>query len=301
MIAGATVLLNGNTRVTVHPFGGRVVQVELRDEAGLWTPVLLAPNDSVGLFDRPLDWGCYPLAPWPGRVDHSRFTWQAKTHDLPANDGAHSIHGRGVYLPWAIAEADSNSCIMQREIGEAHGWPFPGQLRHMVSVQDAGLTLTLAVQNLGGEAFPAGLGWHPWFRWDIRWGAGPRAALAAKQHYLLRGDRVPSGEARPPAGAANLSLNPPLAGTNLDDCYGGIEDPIEISWGDLTLSMTSGENCRHAVVFTKSPRGFCVEPQTCSTDAFNLATRGVPGTGLAIVEPGETFAAETIWKWRIAD
>jgi hypothetical protein len=42
-----------------------------------------------------------------------------------------------------------------------------------------------------------------------------------------------------------------------------------------------------------------VEPQTCAPDAFNLAARGLEGTGLGVVDAGHPLVVESAWRWRI--
>ena len=100
-----------------------------------------------------------------------------------------------------------------------------------------------------------------------------------------------------PEGEADLRGGPQLGARRLDDFYGGVAEPMTVRWGDLRLTMRSSANVGHAVVYTRSPRGFCVEPQTCVPDAFNLAARGVAGTGLMVVEPDRPLVAETVWEW----
>lgn len=287
------------TRALIAPeAGGRIVQIEILDGDD-WLPLLVAPDDFRALLDESLLWGCYPMTPWPGRIDHARFHWRGTSHELPANDGAHSIHGRGVYLPWTVAAADEASCELSLDLGPDSGWPFACRLMHEIHVEDDGVSLTLSVKNLSESAFPAGVGWHPWFRRDLRPDATPQVRVAATRLHESRTDLIPTGVMLAPVGDADLSECPAIKGRQLDDFYGAVLQPIEIRWGDVRLTMTSSENCRHAVVYTRSNRGFCVEPQTCAPDAFNMAARGIADTGMSVVEPGEALRAQTQWRWTI--
>ena len=289
----------GRTRVLVAPqAGGRVVQIEILDGGG-WLPLLVAPDDLRTLIEEPLLWGCYPMTPWPGRVDHARFEWQGVSHELPVNDGEHSIHGRGVYLPWTIAAADGASCQLALELGRESAWPFACRLIQAIRVEDDGVRLALSIVSESPVPFPLGMGWHPWFRRDVRPDARPAIQVIADVHYEARADLIPTGSVSKPGGEADLSDGPEIDGRMLDDFYAGVREPMEVRWGDLRLTMTSGENCRHAVVYTQSDRGFCVEPQTCAPDAFNMAARGVEDTGMSVVEPGETAIAHTEWRWSV--
>jgi aldose 1-epimerase len=277
--------------------GGRLVQITARlgEEA---IEFLVAPDDVGRLLEEPLAWGCYPMAPWPGRVDGSRFNWNGAEYKLPANDGLHSIHGRAMYYPWSVELATQQSCVMAVRLDADRGWPFACTVRQHIELREDGVNLRMEVRT-DAEPFPAGAGWHPWFRRDVREGAEPSVRVPAAVHYERRDDLIPTGAAHEPAGAVDLRSGDRLGERQLDDFYGGVVNPIDVRWGALHLRMTSGWNVQHAVVFTQQERGFCVEPQTCAPDAFNLAARGVEGTGLAVVEPGVPLVAQTSWRWNL--
>lgn len=93
-----------------------------------------------------------------------------------------------------------------------------------------------------------------------------------------------------------------LEGFFADDVFFGIETskPILIEHREVgaTLSIRVSEDFTHAVVF--SPEGkpaFCVENQTCSTDAHNLyANELTRAAHLQIVEPGETHSGHVEYQ-----
>lgn len=295
----------GRTRVAVAPeAGGRLAQIEVRAEADEWTPgdgwtpLLVAPADMRRLAAEPLLWGCYPMAPWPGRVDGSRFQWRGREYDLPVNDGPHSIHGRAVYLPWSVVQAEESFCLLTIDIGPAEGWPFAARVLQHIGVQDDGVTLRLEVRTVEDAVFPAGVGWHPWFRREVRPVSEPRVLVGAAEMYERRDDLIPTGAVEALYGDADLREGPELGERRLDHFYRGVEEPMRVTWGTLELTMTSSANATHAVVYTGSERGFCVEPQTCAPDAFNLAARGMEGTGLAIVDAEHPLVVESVWRWR---
>lgn len=290
----------GRTRVVVAPeAGGRLVQMEARAEGDEWTPLLVAPDDPQRMLDEPLLWGCYAMAPWPGRVDESRFLWRGREYALPANDGAHSIHGRAVYLPWRVEQTEDAYCLLSVDVGPEEGWPFASRVLQHIGVVDDGVTLRMEVRAIDDAVFPAGAGWHPWFRRDVDEEAEPAVLVDALTMYERRDDLIPTGAVDTPYGDADLRDGPELGERRLDHFYRGVEEPMRITWGKLELTMTSSANATHAVVYTESPRGFCVEPQTCAPDAFNLAARGMEETGLAVVDAGHPLVVETAWRWRM--
>ncbi|MBI5289067.1 MAG: hypothetical protein HY873_08850 [Chloroflexi bacterium] len=286
-----------DARATIAPdVGGRLLQLEIHDGMA-WQPLLLAPVDPEVLVDEPLAWGCYPMTPWPGRIADAHFAWQGRDYVLPANDGPHAIHGRGVFNEWRVAAESSTSCRMELDL--AGPWPFPAHAIHEIRLAPGEITLRQELRSTSDAPFPGGVGWHPWFRRDVRPGHEPRIGLDGAQVYETAPDLIPNGRLVPVSGATDLRLGPVLGERRLDSCYRDIRGPIVLRWRDLELTIASTPNMGHAVVYTPE-RGFCVEPQTCAPDAFNLAARGIEDTGLAVVDPGTPLIAETIWHWRRA-
>ena len=67
-------LVSGRARAVVEPAGSRVrlLVVDGRD-------LLVAPGDD------PLLWGCYPMAPWAGRLDRGRFGHDGEPIEVPVD------------------------------------------------------------------------------------------------------------------------------------------------------------------------------------------------------------------------
>ncbi len=119
--------------------GGRLASLEI---AGL--PLL------VGRLGDAIRWGCYPMAPWAGRVREGRFTYAGKSHALPITAPPHAIHGTVYDRPWR----DEGEGELSIDLGEA--WPFPGRALQRISLEPDGLSLRLEV-HAEHEPFPASL------------------------------------------------------------------------------------------------------------------------------------------------
>ncbi len=288
-------LIGGGARATVAPeAGGRLLQLEIHDR-GVRVPLLLSGDHPDALLADALAWGCYPMVPWPGRVANARFTWGGREHALTPNDGPHAIHGLGVWSAWEVERASPSSCRLVLDLTGT--WPFPASAVHELTLGPGALTLRLELHASGDAVFPAGLGWHPWFRREAVPGEEPSLRVDAAETYETAPDLIPTGRLLPAGGDADLRDGPPLGGRRLDRCYRGVRLPSIVRWGALELEIGGTANMTHAVVYTPR-RGFCIEPQTCAPDAFNLAARGVEGTGMAVVRPGAPLIAETVWRWR---
>jgi aldose 1-epimerase len=76
----------GANRVLVDPErGGRLASWSLDGRELLVGP----PTDD----DRSIHWGCFLMAPWPGRLADGRFDWHGRTIQLRRTHGRHAIHG----------------------------------------------------------------------------------------------------------------------------------------------------------------------------------------------------------------
>src|SRR5258705_4199105 len=117
----------------------------------------LLVTDAAG----PLDWGCYPMAPFAGRIRDGRFRWAGTEHQLARNLPPHAIHGTVYDRPWRVEHAEPTDAVLVTDLGD--GWPFEGRVVQRVRVSEGGLDLRLEIWA-HDEAFPASCGWHPWWR-----------------------------------------------------------------------------------------------------------------------------------------
>jgi aldose 1-epimerase len=282
------------TRVTVAPgAGGRVAQIEALHR-GTWTSLLHAPEDFEAATD-PMSWGSFVMAPWPNRIANGRFSWRDRTFEVPANFGAHAIHGVCFDRPWRVEATSETTCVLSIVFNER--WPSGGRCVQRIEVLDDGVVQTAEVHATDG-AFPAGIGWHPWFRRTIGGAEHVHAQVEASQRYELA-DMIPTGRLLPVEDEYDLRRYRRLADRRLDDCYRGLASGPRLLWDDLELWMESSDNVTHAVVYTPED-AVCIEPQTCAIDAFNLEARGVD-PGIAVVVAGRPLVASTQWRWATAE
>ena len=286
-------LQQGRTRALILPeAGGRLHQLEIHD-GRRWLPLLHAPSDVAAALVEPLAWSSYPMLPWPNRVDGARFTWRGRLHNLTPNLEGHAIHGLGCFRPWTVEAVSANSCRLSLDFATA--WPFGGRAVQEIKLLDDGIIQRIEI-HATHDAFPAGAGWHPWFRRDVRRGHDVRLLVDADDVYETAG-MIPTGRLMPAARDLDLRAGSPAGNRRIDACYRNPRGPLRIAWGDVELTTEQSPNVTHAVAYT--PRhAVCLEPQTCAVDAFNLEAQGIEGTGVAIVEPGRPLIAWTAWRWR---
>ena len=235
------------------------------------------------------------MVPWAGRLANGRIPTSDGEVRLEPNLPPSAIHGLGFELPWDVLEGSATEITLACDM-RGRGWPFGGRARQTLRLSATGLDLELEV----GEYLrpgPAGLGWHPWF-------ARPRAGdmvvrLDARQVLVVDADLVPTGELRAVAGDEDLRSGPALGDRRLDHVYVGVKGPALVRWPDLELRLEFDESLNTVVVHTPA-EGICVEPQTMWPNAPVLAARGVTGTGLRMLAPGETLRVSERWSWRAA-
>ncbi len=284
----------GRTRCAVVPeAGGRLHQLEIFDGHD-WLPLLFSSDDPRDTLAAPTMSGSYAMVPWPNRIAAGIFTFQDDTYIVPQNHHGHAIHGFGFDRPWRIDSRTETACRLSLDFGEA--WPFGARAVQEIEVQDDAIIQRVEVRATAGPS-PAGAGWHPWFRRDVRPDAQPRVGVPADEIYETAHE-TPTGKLLPVAGDTDLRDGPELRDRRLDTCYRGVRAPMSIRWGDIELTMEQSPDVAHAVVYTP-PEAFCVEPQTCAIDAFNLAARGFADSGAVTVTPGSPLVATTTWRWRI--
>ncbi len=214
-------------------------------------------EDFPGALESPFHHGCFPMAPFAGRVRHGRFSFEGQAHRLPINFEDHAIHGMVADRPWAPTSTPGEWRVVLDD-----RWPFAGHVVQRFDLDADRLRVELVVHADDPDVgMPVTAGWHPWFR-KVLDGYSEPATLTfhAGEQYHNDDERIPDGHrARPTAGP-------------FDHCFtdlGGGPAPT-ITWpGFATLEVVS--DASHLVVYTEPTSALCVEPQTGPPDACNLA------------------------------
>jgi aldose 1-epimerase len=231
----------------------------------------------------PIEWGCYPMAPFAGRIREGRFTFRGRSYEVDRNLPPHAIHGTVFERPWDVTLHDVDSAELAIDLGP--GWPFAGRVTQSTVLRHDGLDATLVLE--ADEPMPAWLGWHPWFRRSLRRmpddtrSASPSAYLdfSAERMYRRDSNGLPTG-----------NLVDPTSGP-WDDAFIDVARPPRLRWPRvMTLDISSTADVW--VIFDERPEGICVEPQTAPPDAVNL-----PGDLVPIAEPERPVSISMGWRW----
>ena len=281
----------GSRAVFEPAFGGRLHQLFVEVE-GREVALLHSPEDPAAYGNDPLTGGCYPMAPWPNRLRDGLFMWNGERVAVP-NGRKHALHGLVLDRPWEVVARVGRVLEMACAFGER--WPWEGRAWLRFELGPDFLAMKMEVRA-AREAFPAGCGWHPWFRRALGNTKGGRDSevrvrLPARRRYELEAG-LPTGRVMDVAGDLLLDGSP-LGDRRLDDCYTELGAPIVVEWPGLRLTMTVECAFPHVQVYSP-PEAFCIEPQTCAPDAFNLPD---VSAGAAVAAPGRPLAIASRWTW----
>jgi aldose 1-epimerase len=287
----------GSARVVIAPaIGGSIVAFQCDGEA------ILRPTPEKAVAEGAVrDFACFPLIPFSNRIADATLHWAGREYGLTRYRDAepHALHGNGWQRAWSVTRRESSRLAIEFEHGasgaRAREWPFPYRARQRFAlVADAlaaTLELGLDIENTGGDAFPCGLGWHPYFGRDGETELG----FAARGVWYTDPSRLPTMlGAVPPQW--NFDPPRPIGATTLDNCFAGWRPPVSIRWParKLTAKIAADRACGYLVVFVPSDKSegrsfFAVEPVTHMTDAFNRASED-RDTGTRVLTPGASFS-----------
>jgi len=228
----------------------------------------------------PVQWGWYPMAPWPGRIRGNVVRGgDGAEHSLRPTFQGWAMHGTVLARAWAVETADASSATLVCALGP--DWPWPGEVRQTWALGDQWVDCALEVVAAGEEPYPVELGWHPWFRRDLGRGGRAQVLLDAVGQVERGPDHLPTGRLAP-VGQRALTAG-------YDDGFQVPSGQAVVIWpGALTLTCAS--DCEWFTVFSELPEAVCLEPQTAPADALAAAPR---------LRPGDTRSARSRWTWRL--
>lgn len=231
------------------------------------------------------------LWPIPNRLREKQYVYRGQRYsfaDISRPGGSASlIHGLVFDRAWSYEQpvigATAASVTTWIEITSAsphyEAYPFPARLALTYRLSPCGLTITYEVQNTGREVLPFGFALHPFF---TPLSGGDETYICLPANRLMVHDRrhLPTGEcldlSEPMYKMYDLRRARPLEHLHLDHVYTDLSlqarTTIEYRKQALNLHITATDDFTHAVVYTPSQAPFfCIEHQTCSSDALNLS------------------------------
>lgn len=278
-------LRRGDTDVTLAPEAGGGIA------AFRWQGVdVMRPAGDTALANLdPLGLASFPLVPWSNRIAYGRFMWEGREVQLPLNFGEHphAIHGHCWQRPWEVEAQDATSATLSYDY-EAAEWPWSYRAEQRFELVDDGFDVRLSVENRSDRPMPAGLGHHPYYL------KTPGMRLEAHLEGWWETDEfiMPVRYVEERRDDWSDKLHSP---TTTDNVFAGWDGTARITWPerDIALTMTTSEAARWMVIYSPPDQPIaCIEGVTHPTDPFNEPNH----PGLAIVEPGASFALDTRFR-----
>lgn len=272
-------LQSGTLTVTVAPeLGSNMVSFSVGDQELLYCdPQLLKNHDFTGNF---------VLWPFPNRVRDRMYRFQNEHYSLEKvkvpRGNYPLIHGLVRDEIWE-SEKTENTLRTWLDITPSfrywHEFPWRSRLSLIYKLTGHELLVTYQVENLDTRPMGFGFAIHPFFQNVL--------TLCVPAQFVMEADSelLPTGKLL----AATLNQPTPIDQLELDDVFTGLNGPQRIQFTNgIELITTFSKDFTHCVVYTKEKEKFvCVEPQTCSTDAHNLAAQGKNDIAhLITLEPG---------------
>ena len=233
--------------------------------------------------DDPFEMACFPMVPFVNRIAHGRFEFGGRSVQLERNWSAdpHPIHGQAWRRPWSIATATASSAILTFD-GGADEWPWRYRCEQRFALHDEGLTIELAIENLGVTPMPAMLGLHPYFPDPLH------ARMHARLPQVWRTDAgaLPIERIETPSEWA-FDPGRAVAAAALDHCFAGWNGSISLEWPEHRVTLHAARCAFLHVYSPPSQEFFCIEPQTAPPGALER------GAGeAAVLAPGESLGIE---------
>lgn len=251
------------------------------------------------------------LYPIPNRLRNCRYEFNGKKYWQIKNGIPIFLHSLVYDEAWEsqkpIVDKDGASLVTFIRVNEEHpiyqGFPFKHTLVVAYKLIKEGFIISYEVRNEDDQELPYGISFHTFFN-KLSGGDGSLVCVPAKYMMELTDDLLPTGKLLGVAGQ-HFDLRKPVAVStlDLDNCFTGMEagESVVIDYTTLGLKlyMDSTEEFTHMQVFTPPGRPFfCVEKQTCSTDAPNLDAKGFKKEAhLLIVPPNEVYAGSVSFTY----
>ncbi len=212
------------------------------------------------------------LFPTPNRVSGGRYSFGGR-------DIAGIMHGNlrhSAFSVTAQTPASVDAELPFSALGES--FPYEGIFSLKLSVSASSARWDFDIRNEGDEPLSLGLALHPFFlKMD-----GMRFSSSLEYEMEADDDKIPTGKWH----RTDFGSGKDVSSIDTDTVFFS-DSSIRstLSSPAYTLEITGSEEFGHVVVYTAPDRSFiCVEPQTCSTDAHNMHSKGfVKEAGLIIV------------------
>ena len=268
-------LSNGNLQIGILPEIGAslsFMKYKGRD--------ILRPTDKTTSDLDANNTSMFLMLPFCGRIRGGSFVYWGITRKMKKNQAgiADPIHGDGWKSSWKIVKQSDTSATLQMSHDKENGFPFSYEAEVVYTLTSTGLSVQLKITNTAILPMPCGMGIHPFFVKS----KDMELAFPTKMVWAHESDPI-FDRPYPTPETWQFEGGKPLKGTVFDTCFGGFDGTATLTYPTekYSVKMTADEQFGHVVLYTPKGKNFvCLEPCTNASNAFNLASNGVIGTGI---------------------
>lgn len=240
------------------------------------------------------------LYPTPNRVKDNQFIYKNEKFEAQM----HGVVKGERFQVVEIKEMDEEVCIVGRLSFEKGSelyqkFPFVSILDIKITLSENKITYEYQIENKDCKELPYGFAIHPFFQ-----NIDGCVKIEAKAESVMEmtEEKIPTGVCQDILDTEfDLSKPKLVSNLSLDHVYTQLGYPnAQLHYKDFKISLNGTKEFSHLVVFT--PQGqsfFCIENQTCSTDAHNLYHKGFKEeSGLMIIKPEESHSAQIEFEFK---
>ncbi len=272
---------------------------------------IMPPPESIRNL-RTVHSGTPVLYPTPNRVRSCKYTFNGEEIHQVKDGKDRYLHGLVYDEAWEFEEPVVNETGVTLKTHLTIGkdckffpsFPFENTIRLNFTLMQDKIRFEYEVENQSEKPLPYGFALHPYFvtvgeRKDNRIQAQVKQAFESI-------NLLPTGNLFDIKGTPQDITKPTsLDKLDLDNVYFGVtpKTKVRLIYDIINLQVTfkASEDFKNLVVYTPPTKNFfCIENQTCSTDAHNMHEKGYKDIAhLLVLKPGETRNGwiEYLPKW----
>lgn len=249
------------------------------------------------------DWGnssncsSFIMLPWCNRIKEGALRFEDQTYQLQTTkDDGTARHGDVRRRSWTVDLIDANHISMSLKSADFPdmNWPFAFSAHAEYWLDRQKFIWKLSIKNEDSRPFPTGFGHHPYFVKPTGANA-PQVQIPCSQYFELT-DNMATSAPLPIIERLNFQKMRPLGDTEFNDVLTqrSGNEPARLNYPayGATIEMVSDPLFEHILLY--APKGqpfYAVEPMTNVSDGFNLFADHVAGSGVFVLQPGETKEA----------
>jgi len=237
------------------------------------------------------------LVPFPNRIKDGQYAFEGKTYQLSVNqtkeqNAMHGLLFDKIFKIESLRTENNQANLILSHLykGNNEGYPFPFNCEvSYIWDPEQFLTISVLIENTGKTALPAGVGWHPYFKFPDMVDK-LNLQLNCTHKYKVDERMIPTMETEAFNDFQQMNW---INETQLDDCFAlaqnkTVETKLKDEQHNIELSIiqkTGKHQYNYIQIYTpKDRKSIALEPMTCMPNAFNN------GEGLWNLPPKEKLA-----------